>query len=131
MNEDALPGTVILSVTTTDQDLPENSQVTYYVTGGDEMGQFNMRSTGEIYVNKALDREVKSSYDLIISATDGAFVSTATVRVSILDANDNPPICEQVTQYDHTRSSIMINYTGVDLLISICFIFSCSQCTKQ
>ena len=107
VNEDALPGTVILSVTTTDQDLPQNSQVTYYVTGGDEMGQFNMRSTGEIYVNKALDREVKSSYDLIISATDGAFVSTATVRVSILDANDNPPICEQVIHSSITHEALL------------------------
>ncbi len=60
------------------------------------MGQFNIKSTGEVYVNKALDREIIPSYDLIISASDGAFVSTAMVRVSILDANDNPPICEQV-----------------------------------
>ena len=60
------------------------------------MGQFNIRSTGEIYVNKALDREEIPAYELIISATDGAFVSTATVRVSILDANDSPPVCEQV-----------------------------------
>ena len=60
------------------------------------MGQFSIKSTGEIYVNKALDREVIPTYDLIVSATDGAFVSTATVSVAILDANDNPPICEQV-----------------------------------
>ena len=103
VNEDALPGTVILSIKTSDQDLAENSEVTYYITGGDVMGQFNMRLTGEIYVNKALDREVTPAYQLIISATDGAFVSTATVRVSMLDANDNPPVCEQVFNHKFTE----------------------------
>ena len=60
------------------------------------MGQFNTRLTGEIYVNKVLDREVIPAYELLVSASDGAFVSTATVRVAVLDANDNPPVCEQV-----------------------------------
>ncbi len=37
-----------------------------------------------------------SEYDLTVSATDGAFVSTARVTISILDANDNAPTCDQV-----------------------------------
>ncbi len=66
-------------------------------SGGDDLGQFNIRSTGEIYVNKPLDHEVMSEYQLTVSATDGAFVSTASVKISILDANDNAPTCDQVT----------------------------------
>ena len=67
-------------------------------SGGDDLGQFNIRSTGEIYVNKPLDHEVMSEYELTVSATDGAFVSTASVKISILDANDNAPTCDQVKQ---------------------------------
>ncbi len=33
VNEDALPGTVVLSISSTDADLPDNARVTYYVTG--------------------------------------------------------------------------------------------------
>ena len=95
VNEDALPGTIILMVSTTDLDLAQNAKVAYYITGGDPLGQFNIRSTGEVYVNKELDRESKSYYELTVSATDGAFVSQIKVYITILDANDNPPVCEQ------------------------------------
>lgn len=95
VNEDALPGTVILSVTTTDLDIGVNALVSYYITAGDRLGQFSVHHhSGELYVNRALDREARAYYTLVVSATDGAFVATATVNVQILDANDNTPECE-------------------------------------
>ena len=51
---------------------------------------------GEIYVNKELDREHTPEYELTILATDGAFVSSSLVTISILDDNDNTPVCHQV-----------------------------------
>ena len=96
VNEDALPGTIIRMVTSIDRDLPPNNKVTYSIIKGDLLGQFNVRDTGEIYVNKELDREDRAFYDLVIAATDGAFVSQAHVAMTILDANDNTPICSQV-----------------------------------
>ena len=98
VNEDALPGTIILTVQTEDRDLGENAIVTYYIASGDRLGQFSIRPTGEIYVNKPLDREQKSSYQLSVAATDGAYVSMTTVQMTILDANDNHPICAQVRE---------------------------------
>ncbi len=99
VNEDALPGTIILTVQTSDQDLPPNNEATYSLVSGDPRGQFNIRSTGEIYVNKALDREVTPVYDLGVAASDGVFVTTTTLRLSILDANDNAPVCGKVTNW--------------------------------
>ena len=96
VNEDALPGTIIVPVTSVDQDLRTNADVAYYLTKGDPLGQFSVRNTGEIFVAKELDRESKAFYAMEVTATDGAFVSTAEVEISILDANDNAPVCEQV-----------------------------------
>ena len=96
--EDALLGKTVLSVRTVDYDLAANADVTYYIISGDVNGQFAIGPTsGEIIVNKALDREVTSHYELQVAATDGAFVSTALVRVKIVDANDNAPQCETVS----------------------------------
>ena len=97
VNEDALPGTIILVVMATDADVTPNNMVTYHVAGGDVLGQFGVRRSGEIYVNKLLDREDEAHYQLTVLATDGAHVATATVTVNILDANDNAPVCEQVS----------------------------------
>ena len=96
INEDALPGTIIITVTSTDRDLGDNTLVRYYITDGNPLGQFNIRNTGEVYVNKALDREATPFYELTVSATDGAFVSEAKIGVTVLDANDNAPVCDQV-----------------------------------
>ncbi|XP_074651233.1 protocadherin Fat 1-like [Tubulanus polymorphus] len=95
VNEDALPGTVIVTVATTDRDLGQNAKVSYYISRGDALGQFDVRQTGEIYVRKILDRERKASYDLTIVASDGSFITTTQVIISILDANDNDPVCSQ------------------------------------
>ena len=42
---------------------------------------FVIRRTGEILVNKDLDRERISEYDLEVSATDGAHVAIARYAV--------------------------------------------------
>lgn len=100
VNEDALPGTIILTVTATDADIAPNNAVTYHIAGGDVLGQFGIRRSGEIYVNKLLDREEVAHYRLTVLATDGTHVSTVTVNINILDANDNSPVCEQVNMTD-------------------------------
>lgn len=92
INEDALPGTVIVTLEIIDAD-DENSKVEFYITDGNPREQFQIKQTGEIYVNKPLDREEVSHYFLEITVTDGTYVSKNHVSVDVLDANDNPPIC--------------------------------------
>ena len=90
-------GTSILRVESTDIDLSENAAVQYFISSGDLLGNFIMRDSGEIYLNKRVDRERQAQYQLVVTATDGVHVSTAQVIIDILDANDNDPICDEVS----------------------------------
>jgi protocadherin Fat 1/2/3 len=87
VNEDALPGTVVVALDTKDRDVDLVSPVEFYITGGDPRSQFQIRQTGEVYVAKPLDRESLGSYILDITATDGKFIAATKVTIDILDAN--------------------------------------------
>ncbi|XP_076298680.1 FAT atypical cadherin kugelei isoform X2 [Lasioglossum baleicum] len=93
VNEDALPGTVVVKLVTVDKDLDVNTPIEFYITSGDPRSQFQIRSTGEVYVAKPLDRETLDRYELVIVGTDGKYVFKTRVTVQILDVNDNPPYC--------------------------------------
>ncbi|GFR97028.1 fat cadherin, partial [Elysia marginata] len=95
VNEGALSGTVLLQLETEDNDLDANADVTYYITEGDHLDQFEVHNTGELFVNRPLDREKIARYRLRIAATDGVHVTFATVTVDVLDDNDNAPVFEQ------------------------------------
>ncbi|XP_058123843.1 fat-like cadherin-related tumor suppressor homolog [Anopheles ziemanni] len=93
VNEDALPGTVVLQISTTDKDVDLKTAVEYYIISGDSLSQFQIKNTGEVFVVKALDRESIAEYELKVIVTDGKYTSTANISVTVLDANDNPPYC--------------------------------------
>lgn len=93
ISEDALPGTVILQLSTTDKDMDLNTPTEYYIISGDQRSMFQIRQTGELYIAKQLDRESINIYHLVVIVTDGTFTSTANVTVNVSDANDNPPYC--------------------------------------
>jgi protocadherin Fat 1/2/3 len=77
VNEEALPGTVVVRLTTTDRDREQGRsdfssssmqhqqqpQLQYYIVSGDPRSQFGIRQ-GEVYVERALDREEIGSYSL-------------------------------------------------------------------
>lgn len=93
VSEDALPGTVLLQLSTTDKDVDLNTPIEYYIMSGDPLSQFQIRQTGELYIAKQLDRESVSSYLLGVIVTDGTFTTKTNVSITVLDANDNPPYC--------------------------------------
>ncbi|XP_060561268.1 LOW QUALITY PROTEIN: protocadherin Fat 1-like [Ruditapes philippinarum] len=103
VNEDAYQGTILMTLTTVDKDIGPNTDTQYYIIQGDPEGKFKVRKNGDIFVNRPLDRETVPRYHLVVAATDGGFVSTATVTVDILDANDNSPVCEKL-QYSEIVS---------------------------
>lgn len=59
----------------------------YYIRDGDVHSKFAIRSTGEVYVANALDRETLDKYQLTILVTDGKYVSTTQLFISIADVN--------------------------------------------
>lgn len=93
VSESALPGTVVLQLSTTDADVGMDTAVEYYILSGDSQSRFQIRNTGELYVAKDLDRETTPSYTLEIIGTDGTYTAHTTAFLQILDANDNPPYC--------------------------------------
>lgn len=87
VNEDALPGTVVLTLEISDADIDLSTPVDYFIISGDISSQFQIRQTGEVYVAKTLDRESVARYELEVIVTDGLYTDTTKVDIEILDAN--------------------------------------------
>lgn len=51
----------------------------------------------KLYVKRPLDREDQDLFLLNITASDGLFMATAVVEVTVMDTNDNIPVCVQVS----------------------------------
>nr|XP_023660997.1 protocadherin-16-like [Paramormyrops kingsleyae] len=90
--ENQPPEVTVLTVSASDRDQGSNGQVTY---GGIVEEGFTIHpETGVIMATKALDREVQDRYTVTVYAKDGglpANFATATVRITVLDENDNEP----------------------------------------
>ncbi len=95
--ETAPPGTALARLKVSDADSGRNAAVRLNITAGNEDGRFRVNArSGVLYVAKELDAEERSSYTLTVSALDQANVgarrqSSAKVRVSVADVNDNDP----------------------------------------
>ncbi|KAG7243059.1 hypothetical protein INR49_016434, partial [Caranx melampygus] len=93
ISENQPPGTSVLTVSASDLDQGTNGQVTY---GGISEKSFHINPvTGVITTTKSLDRELQEYYTLTVYAKDGGLLpnyAKATVRIRVLDENDNVPI---------------------------------------
>ncbi|XP_056594504.1 protocadherin-18a isoform X2 [Triplophysa dalaica] len=103
ISETAAVGTRIPLDSATDPDVGENSLHTYSLTPSDF---FNIdiltRTDGakyaELVVLKELDREVRASYELQLTASDTGVppkFGTTLLKISIADSNDNNPVFEK------------------------------------
>ncbi|CAH1634963.1 unnamed protein product [Spodoptera littoralis] len=92
VREDAAPGTVVLRLAVRDADAA-GAPLAFFVAAGDPRARFQLRASGELYVARALDRELEPRYSLRVAATDGKFTAHTDVHVDVLDVNDNPPYC--------------------------------------
>uniref|UniRef100_G3SHY8 Cadherin domain-containing protein n=1 Tax=Gorilla gorilla gorilla TaxID=9595 RepID=G3SHY8_GORGO len=99
VKEDAQLGTVIALISVTDLDADANGQVTCSLT---PHVPFKLVSTYKNYyslvLDRALDHESVSAYELVVTARDGGSPSlwaTARVSVEVADVNDNAPAFAQ------------------------------------
>ncbi|XP_015278377.1 PREDICTED: cadherin-23 [Gekko japonicus] len=97
--EDSSVGRRIALVLARDPDAGSNGQVAFSIVSGNIGRAFEIRTTnntyGEVFVAKSLDRELIEHYTLKIQAADRGIPlrrKEHTLRVNILDANDNPPV---------------------------------------
>ncbi|XP_077999586.1 cadherin-23-like [Glandiceps talaboti] len=96
VSEEADPGVNIGVVTATDMDSGLNSEIDYNITAGNVNGTFNMkrRDSGEIILEKLLDRESVDAYYLQITAMDRGsprHSAVCDVIITVKDVNDNDP----------------------------------------
>uniref|UniRef100_A0A8C8BEZ3 Protocadherin Fat 3 n=1 Tax=Otus sunia TaxID=257818 RepID=A0A8C8BEZ3_9STRI len=98
--EDTSPGTEVLSVFATSQDIGTNAEIAYLIRSGNEKGKFRINSkTGVISIFEALDYESCKDFYLVVEAKDGgtpALSAVTTVNVNVTDVNDNAPKFSQV-----------------------------------
>lgn len=102
-------GEVFMTVTATDADDKENTNnadISYAIVSQDppspkpNMFAINPVSGGISVLEKGLDREILSSYTLIITATDmngEGGSTTGTAVITVTDSNDNAPLFEQTS----------------------------------
>ncbi|KAK6975336.1 cadherin-related tumor suppressor, partial [Biomphalaria glabrata] len=88
--EDLLVGSLVLQLSSVDQDIGENARAAYRIDTLDFPFVVNA-STGTITNSQPLDAETTERYTLWVSVTDGSFIQRTTITIRILDVNDNPP----------------------------------------
>ncbi|XP_071495031.1 protocadherin Fat 1-like [Diadema antillarum] len=109
--ENSSQGTVAISVQAIDSDVGANARIVYYITSGDPYNHFAIESnSGTIYVANQLDREVKDSYRLNVTATDGLFADTTQVVITVTDINDNSPVCLQTLYTENIRENLPVGH---------------------
>uniref|UniRef100_A0A672J014 Protocadherin-15 n=1 Tax=Salarias fasciatus TaxID=181472 RepID=A0A672J014_SALFA len=82
----------------TDPDAGANGQVQYRIVNHPDL--FLISKNGSIYTRVPLDRELRSHYDLVVEASDGAVDprrTTLTLSVRVTDIDDNSPVFSQQT----------------------------------
>jgi len=89
-------GTELGMVAATDADTGSNGAVEYRLRGGPSSHLFQVDAvSGTLSTHRRLDRERASTHLLSVIAYDGgkpSMSSSAIVRVTVLDVNDNPPL---------------------------------------
>ena len=120
VSESAEINTEILVVLATDEDSGRNSDVSYFLQGGDDGENFAVdRYTGKVTVVEGLDRETTPSYTLLIVAVDGGETprsSTARIKIAVLDDNDNAPQFVQSQRVFDINEDEHVEYLVVQVL---------------
>ncbi|GAB6020348.1 hypothetical protein CHUAL_003060 [Chamberlinius hualienensis] len=94
-------GSTVVTVRATDRDADDNGRIAYELLHNENMFRVDSQ-TGVVSTRRQLDRETVAEYELAIKAVDQGSISsrksaTTTVKVYVLDDNDNYPQFSQRT----------------------------------
>ncbi|CAH0559968.1 unnamed protein product [Brassicogethes aeneus] len=119
--EEEMPPLLVVKVSATDIDSNKNGQVAYRLLDTFDDAFEIDENTGEIYTSRKLDREDVASYELTVEAFDRGLpqlTGTASVIVTVLDKNDNPPRFTRLFSVNVTENaeigSFVIRVTSSD-----------------
>ncbi|CAH0714682.1 unnamed protein product, partial [Brenthis ino] len=119
-------GTIIYNFTARDADAGPNGELNYHILSSfpRERQVFNLDPlTGALTLNSPLDFEDLREYWLVLNAVDLAaniserMATSATVHISVIDANDNTPLfvsADKVSVTLNTLSGILYQALAVD-----------------
>ena len=88
--------TAVMTVTTTDADTVGTIPATFTITGGADMALFGITAGGVLTFNAAPNFEAPAdsggdgTYDIIVTATDGANPVTQNIAITVADVNEAP-----------------------------------------
>ncbi|KAM6939461.1 protocadherin-23 [Xenentodon cancila] len=132
--EGQVHNTYIMQVFASDADSGVNGQIEYSILSGNNNDAFILDSTrGILATNVLLDREITSSYKLVLQAADKGkppLSSTTIVRVQVVDVNDNSPVIppmEPVVIAENVPVGFVVTQVttnDVDLSSTITYSFS-------
>ncbi|XP_053922020.1 protocadherin-23 [Cuculus canorus] len=123
VSEDASVGESILTFSAIDYDWAhDNMYVEYSIIDGNAENLFSVETriiesetsyklVGSLLLNNVLDREKTTSHHLVLLASDRgtpSLNSTATVLITVLDVNDNPPVFISSEYHIHVKESISV-----------------------
>uniref|UniRef100_A0A8C9VE66 Cadherin EGF LAG seven-pass G-type receptor 1 n=1 Tax=Scleropages formosus TaxID=113540 RepID=A0A8C9VE66_SCLFO len=93
VEENSPVGSVVARITATDPDVGPNAQIMYQIVEGNvpEVFQLDIFS-GDLVALVDLDYETRTEYVIVVQATSAPLVSRTTVRVKLVDVNDNDPV---------------------------------------
>ena len=98
VSEDIAIDTNIVQIIASDGDSAPNAQITYEIAGSEFAGVFSIdQQSGCIFNRQSLDFEEYPVYRFDVLARDSGLpqrTSTANVRISTMNVNDNPPLFE-------------------------------------
>ncbi|NWU90214.1 PCD23 protein, partial [Upupa epops] len=125
------PKTEVLQVFASDRDSGRNGETQYSILHGNENAAFVMDpAQGILATNSVLDREKTASYRetapahrLVLLASDRgtpALNSTATVLVTVLDVNDNPPAFSSPEHHIRVKESTPVGSHIADVSAGDC-----------
>lgn len=96
----------------TDDDLDANSELYFTISAGNRRDTFHIDPlSGILYLKKPLDFEEHESYTLNITCSDGGHPKMSTIttlRVDVIDANDNPPAFPNTAIVRQIREGISV-----------------------
>ncbi|KAJ0177573.1 hypothetical protein K1T71_006446 [Dendrolimus kikuchii] len=129
VRENLPPGVIVGTVKAIDKDSGENGRVYYHILEGNEEGAFTLdRTRGIIRANISFDRENQADYAFMVYAsnnpilehaaailnsvensTDSTESTVTTVKVKVLDENDNEPKFQQTVYYAGIKHTARVN----------------------
>ncbi|XP_070465237.1 protocadherin Fat 4 isoform X2 [Equus przewalskii] len=107
--ENKRPGTLVMTLQSTDPDLPPNQgPFTYYLLStGPATNYFSLNTAGVLSTTREIDREQIADFYLSVVTRDSGvpqMSSTGTVHITVIDQNDNPSQSRTV--------EVFVNYYG-------------------